>query len=105
MSNKERAIQLLDAVPDIKIDCVIAYMQGIIAGAEEKREPSKEIVEAIDLMEMLPESEQNFALEFIKKLVLAWDPDFTKLTPKERASLEEAKADNETVSHDDINWD
>lgn len=61
--------------------------------------------EAIDLMEILPESEQNFALEFIKKLVLAWDPDFTKLTPKERASLEEALADEETVSHDDINWD
>ena len=37
MSNKERAIQLLDIVPDIKIDCVIAYMQGIIAGADEKR--------------------------------------------------------------------
>ena len=29
--------------------------------------------QAIDLMEILPESEQNFALEFIKKLVLAWD--------------------------------
>ena len=42
--------------------------------------------EAIDLMEILPESEQNFALEFIKKLVLAWDPDFTKLTPAERAN-------------------
>ena len=61
--------------------------------------------EAIDLMEILPESEQNFALEFIKKLVLASDPDFTKLTPAERESLEEAIADKETVSHDDINWD
>ena len=61
--------------------------------------------EAIDLMEILPESEQNFALEFIKKLVLAWDPDFTKLTPADRASLEEAIADKETVLHDDIKWD
>ena len=61
--------------------------------------------EAIDLMEILPESEQNFALEFIKKLVIAWDPDFTKLTPAERASLEEAIEDKETVLHDDINWD
>ena len=60
--------------------------------------------EAIDLMEILPESEQNFALEFIKKLVLAWDPDFTKLTPAERASLEEAIEDKETVLHDDIHW-
>ena len=41
-------------------------------------------------MEILPESEQNFALEFIKKLVLAWDPDFTKSTPKEKERLERA---------------
>lgn len=61
--------------------------------------------QAIDLMEILPESEQNFALEFIKKLVLAWDPDFTKLTPVEKASLEEALADPETVPHEAINWD
>lgn len=64
--------------------------------------------EAIDLMEILPESEQNFALEFIKKLVLAWDPDFTKLTPAEQAELEEARKEienGETVSHDAINWD
>jgi len=64
--------------------------------------------QAIDLMEILPESEQNFALEFIKKLVLAWDPDFTKLTPAERAELEEARKEienGETVPHEAINWD
>ncbi len=64
--------------------------------------------EAIDLMEILPESEQNFALEFIKKLVLAWDPDFTKLTSAEKKVLEEASLEirnGETVSHDEINWD
>lgn len=61
--------------------------------------------QAIDLMEILPESEQNFALEFIKKLVLAWDPDFTTLTPAERASLEEALADSERIPHDTVNWD
>lgn len=33
MSDRERAFQLLDAVPEFKIECVIAYMQGIIAGA------------------------------------------------------------------------
>lgn len=61
--------------------------------------------EAIELMEILPESEQNFALEIIRKLVLAWDPDFTKLTLTERKDLEEAMSDRETVSHDSINWD
>lgn len=59
-------------------------------------------------MEILPESEQNFALAFIKKLVLTWDPDYTKLTPSERQALAEAEEDiieNGTISHDSINWD
>lgn len=38
MSSKERAVQLFDAVPEFKIDCVIAYMQGIIAGVGELEE-------------------------------------------------------------------
>lgn len=66
------------------------------------------VKEAISLMEILPESEQNFALEFIKKMVLAWDPDYTKVTPAERKELEEAEkdiADNGTISHDAIDWD
>ena len=64
--------------------------------------------EAINLMEILPESDQKFALEFIKKLVLAWDPDYTKVTEKEKAELDEAVREmqaGETVSHNDINWD
>lgn len=64
--------------------------------------------QVIELMEILPESEQKFALAFIKKLVLAWDPDFTKLTQAERRELEEAEQDikeNGTISHDAINWD
>ena len=61
--------------------------------------------EIVDLIEILPESEQNFALEFIRKLVLAWDPDYTKMTPAERASLKEALADKEKISHDQIDWD
>ncbi len=64
--------------------------------------------EAVNLLEILPEQEQDFALEFIKKLVLAWDPDFTKVTPFERRELEEAERDmqeNGAVSHDAINWD
>lgn len=65
------------------------------------------IKEAISLMEILPESDQNFALEFIRKLVIAWDSDFTKVTPAERKALEEAEKDmmeNGTVSHDSIDW-
>lgn len=64
--------------------------------------------EVIKFMEILPENDQNFALEFIKKLVLAWDPDYTKVTLAERKVLEEAEkdiAENGTISHDAINWD
>ncbi|MBD5517256.1 MAG: hypothetical protein HDR07_01740 [Lachnospiraceae bacterium] len=66
------------------------------------------VKEAISLMEVLPESDQNFALAFIKKLVLAWDPDYTKVTSAERKALEEAERDiieNGTVSHDAIEWE
>ena len=66
---------------------------------------SAAIKEMIDLMEILPENDQNLALELVRKLVLAWDPDFTKLTPAEKKGLDVAMEDPETVSHDDINWD
>lgn len=50
----------------------------------------------------------NLAVELIRKLVLAWDPDFTKVTPAERVAIDAAAeeiARGETVSHDAINWD
>lgn len=64
--------------------------------------------EVVELMEILPESDQNFALEFIRKLVLAWDPDYTRVTPAEAKRIEQAEEEirrGETVSHDEINWD
>ena len=45
MSEREQAIQLLNDVPEFKIDCVIAYMQGIIAGAG-ANEPNAETIAA-----------------------------------------------------------
>ena len=60
------------------------------------------------MVDILPESDQMLAYEVIKKLVLAWDPDFTKVTPEEAKYLEEAERNFEngdTVSHDEINWD
>ena len=63
--------------------------------------------EITDLMEILPENDQNLALEIVRKLVIAWDPDFTKLTHEEKALLEEAEKSIEkegTISHDAINW-
>ena len=52
---------------------------------------TKTIEQTVSMLEMLPAQEQNFALEFVKRLVLAWDPDYTKLTPSERTKLEKAE--------------
>ncbi len=43
MSDRERAMQLLDAVPDYKIGYVVAYLQGITAG---ENEPNAETIAA-----------------------------------------------------------
>ncbi len=61
----------------------------------------------IDMIDMLPESEQELAFEMIKRMVLAWDSDFTKLTPLERERLiqsEKEISNGETVNHLDIDW-
>ena len=58
----------------------------------------------IELYEMLPEQEQELAFETIKRFVLAWDPDFTKVTPEERRRIDEAEASG-FVSDDEIDWD
>ena len=66
---------------------------------------SKEISVLVDL---LPQPEQDLAYEFIKRMVLAWDSDFTKLTSDERKRLAEAEQDfisGNTVRHEDIKWD
>ena len=60
------------------------------------------------MLEMLPQDEQNFACEVMKKLVLAWDSDFTKLTPSEAAELKiahEQVANGEVLDDDEIEWD
>ena len=56
------------------------------------------------MIDMLPESEQILAQEFIKRLVLAWDPDFTKLTPDEARQLEEAE-NGEFIEESEIDWE
>ena len=65
------------------------------------------VQESVKMLEMLPESEQEFASQIIKRLVLAWDPDFTKLTPEERKRLEAAEQridSGEYVKDNEINW-
>ena len=42
------------------------------------------------MVEILPEADQALAFEVVKKLVLAWDPDYTKATPAEHTAMEQA---------------
>ena len=61
-------------------------------------------IEAARLMDALPEADKVFAYEFIKKLVLAWDPDFTKVTAEEAKRIEDAE-NSGYVDADEIDWE
>ena len=65
---------------------------------------SENVKKTIDMLELLPETEQNLAYEFIKRLVKAWDPDYTKLTAEEEKELKMAMNDD-FISDSDIDWD
>lgn len=61
-----------------------------------------------EMVEMLPEQEQKLAFELIKRMVLAWDNDFTRLTASERDRLKKADEEillGEIVEHSMIEWD
>lgn len=61
-----------------------------------------------DMVDMLPEKDQALAFELVKKLVLAWDPDFSKVTPAEKAEIDKAAAEleaGEYVTDQAVNWD
>lgn len=60
------------------------------------------------MVDMLPETDQTLALELVRKLVLAWDPDYTRATPAEDAAMERAVREMEAgdyVTDEDIDWD
>ena len=65
---------------------------------------TQEIVEMID---MPPETEQSLVFELIKRVVIAWDADFSKVTPDERREIDEGDDDiknGRTVGYNDIDW-
>lgn len=49
------------------------------------------VTDTASMLKELPESEQKLAYEFVKRLVLAWDPEYTKVTKSEALALEEAE--------------
>ena len=63
--------------------------------------------QAANMIDLLPEQDKTFAFEFIKKLVLAWDPDYTKVTEDEFNSIISAEKEinnGEYINHEDIDW-
>ena len=61
---------------------------------------AQDIAEMID---MLPKEEQSLAYEMVRRLIMAWDPDFSRLTPKEEKDLLAAKASG-YVDANAIDW-
>ena len=52
---------------------------------------STKTAEIAKMIDMLPDSDKELAYELIKKLVLAWDPDYTKVTEQEYKDITEAE--------------
>lgn len=63
---------------------------------EETDNMSEKAVLVAQMVNMLPPSDQGLAFELVKKLVLAWDPDFTKLTPEEAVRVKKAEKEIES---------
>ncbi len=55
------------------------------------------------MVDMLPEQEQELALQLIKRMVLAWDPDFTKVTFDEASRIEAAEKSG-FIDEEDVDW-
>ncbi len=63
------------------------------------------VKETFNMIEMLPDKEQELLYEMVKRFILAWDPDFTKVTPEERERMETAEKElenGEYVSEDEV---
>lgn len=50
-------------------------------------------LQTAELLDILPDEDISMVNALVKKLVKAWDPDFTKLTPKERELVETSDAE------------
>lgn len=66
---------------------------------------SETAINIAKMVNMLPENDQKFAYEFVKKLILAWDPDYTKLTSEEERQLKQSLQENEYYALESIKWD
>jgi hypothetical protein len=54
---------------------------------------AKNIKEITELLPALSEDDISLVYALVKKLIKAWDPDFTKLTPNEKEALKKAETE------------
>ena len=62
-------------------------------------------LQTAELLDILPDEDVSIVNALIKKLVIAWDPDFTKVTAKEKELLEKSDSEMKTgdfVSEEDF---
>lgn len=57
---------------------------------------SSKVLEVTNLIENLPAEDQELALQMIKKIMLAWDPNYTKVTLREKEIMDKAEQEYET---------
>ncbi len=65
---------------------------------------STKTAEIAKMIDMLPDSDKELTYELIKKLVLAWYSDYTKVTEQEYKDIKDAE-NGDFVSENDIDWD
>jgi hypothetical protein len=66
MSNKERIVELLDAIPDYKMGYVLAYVQGVAADEENDDEFCQKMMENYE-NDTDPQKYETYTLEECKK--------------------------------------
>ena len=57
-------------------------------------------LQTAELLDILPDEDVSIVNALIKKLIIGWDPEFTKVTARERELLE--KSDSEMKNGDYI---
>lgn len=55
-----------------------------------------------ELTNILPVKEQRIIYEIVRRFVVAWDPDYVKLTPEEEREYEEALKEPITITHEEL---
>lgn len=62
----------------------------------------------IDYVDALPAGDRAAVYHLVQRLIVAWDSDYTRLTPQEEKRHEKGKRqieNGEFFAHDEIDWD